>query len=100
MKILIDISHPATVHLFKNLIKELSLDDHEILVTAREKDVTINLLKKYNINYISFGPPKKGLLRKILGTIFFTYKLFKVIKRFKPTIILNSTTIYPIILKP
>ena len=100
MKILIDIGHPAAVHLFKNLIKELSLNDHEILVTAREKDVTITLLKRYNINYISFGPPKKGLLRKILGTIFFTYKLFKVIKRFKPTIILNSTTIYPIILKP
>ena len=100
MKILIDIGHPAAVHLFKNLIKELSLNDHEILVTAREKDVTINLLKKYNINYISFGPPKKGLLRKILGTISFTYKLFKVIKRFKPSIILSSTTIYPVILKP
>lgn len=100
MKILIDIGHPASVHLFKNFIKELSLNNHEILVTTRDKDVTIKLLKKYNINYISFGPPKKGLLRKILGTIFFTYKLFKVIKRFKPSIILNSTSIYPSILQP
>ena len=100
MKILIDISHPAAVHLFKNLIRILSLNNHEILVTARDKDVTFKLLKRYNINYISFGSPKKGLLRKILGTISFTYKLFKIIKKFKPSIIINSTSIYPIILKP
>jgi predicted glycosyltransferase len=44
MKVLIDIGHPAHVHFYKNTIKELEAKGHEVLVTARDKDVAINLL--------------------------------------------------------
>lgn len=40
MKVLVDIGHPAHVHLFKNMIWERERKGHEILITAREKEIT------------------------------------------------------------
>jgi len=36
MKILIDIGHPAHVHLFRNLIKNLEHKGHFVLVTVKD----------------------------------------------------------------
>ena len=47
MKILFDLGHPAHVHYFKNLIKLLEKNGNKVLIIAREKDVTQNLLKHY-----------------------------------------------------
>jgi predicted glycosyltransferase len=58
MRILVDIGHPAMYHLFKNLIREMEKRGHQVLVTAREKDVATKLLKAYNIPFIPVG--KKG----------------------------------------
>ena len=41
MKILIDIGHPAHVHLFKNLIGNLRKDGHEVIITARDKEIAL-----------------------------------------------------------
>ena len=55
MKILFDLGHPAHVHYFKNLIKLLEKNDHQVLIIAREKDVTHSLLKSYKMRlYICF----------------------------------------------
>ena len=53
MKIFVDIGHPAHVHYFKNLIFNLKHKGHEFLITAREKDVSQELLDNYDIPYIS-----------------------------------------------
>jgi predicted glycosyltransferase len=44
MKILIDIGHPADVHLFKHMVWKLAKKGHEIKITCRDKDVTVDLL--------------------------------------------------------
>ena len=49
MNILFDINHPAHVHFFKNAIKILENSNHNIIITAREKEMTTYLLGKYNI---------------------------------------------------
>ena len=51
MKIFVDIGHPAHVHYFKTLIFNLKHKGHEFLITAREKDVSQELLDNYNIPY-------------------------------------------------
>lgn len=51
MKIIYTIQHPAHVHLFRNSIKELEKGGHEIHTFVREKDVNIELLSKYDIDY-------------------------------------------------
>ena len=49
MKILFDLGHPAHVHYFKNLIKVLEKNGNQIMIIARKKDVTHNLLKIYKM---------------------------------------------------
>ena len=44
MNILIDIIHPAHVHFFRHAISEFEKRGHKVAVTARQKDVTIELL--------------------------------------------------------
>ena len=62
MKIFIDIGHPAHVHYFKNLVYNLKKSGHDLFITAREKDVTHQLLDNYNIPYTSRGKGKSSLV--------------------------------------
>lgn len=91
MKYLIDIGHPAHVHYFKNITLILTRKGHEVLFTCRDKDITIQLLKAYNLNYISFGTPFKSLPGKLFGLIYFTLRFMSVSFKFKPDMILNAT---------
>ncbi|CAG0951503.1 MAG: DUF354 domain-containing protein [Candidatus Methanoperedens sp.] len=87
MKIMIDIGHPAHVHFFKNTIWALEKNGHEVMVTARDKDVAVDLLKAYNIPHIvlsSMGSGKIGLVKEWLIR---DYKLLILAKKFKPDII-------------
>lgn len=91
MKILLDIGHPAHVHYLKNLALEMQKRGHEFLFTTRKKEVTEDLLKKYNLNYISFGPSYKSKIGKIFGLLRFSYLMMVVSIRFKPDIFINGT---------
>ncbi|MCZ7355877.1 MAG: DUF354 domain-containing protein [Candidatus Methanoperedens sp.] len=87
MRILIDIGHPAHVHFFKNTIWALEKHGHEVMVTARDKDVAIDLLKAYNIPHIvltTMGRGKIGLMKEWLIR---DYKLLILAKEFKPDIL-------------
>ena len=95
MKILIDIGHPAHVHYFKNFIYEMSRKNHEFLVIARNKEVTIDLLNAFEIPFISRGRGSSGFLGKIL---YYPIALYIIIKKalfFKPDFFLSFGTIYP-----
>ena len=48
MRIFIDIGHPAHVHYFRYIINKLKMDGNDIFITARNKDVTHQLLNNYN----------------------------------------------------
>ena len=95
MKVLIDIGHPATIHLFKNLAKKLIKDKHQVLFTIREKDISLELINYYKLPYISFGKSYNGIFNKVLGIPVFCLKLIRVLRNFKPDLVLNSTTVYP-----
>ena len=68
MKFLFDIGHPADVHYFRNTISYLRERVHELILFARDKDVTLDLLKAYNIDYISKGKGGKGIFDRISYT--------------------------------
>lgn len=89
MKILFDMLHPAHVHKFKNVIKELEKRGHKVIITVRDKDVTIDLLNKYNFSYTSiskiggnfFDLFKEGFSRNI--------KLIKICLKEKPDVLVG-----------
>jgi predicted glycosyltransferase len=94
MRILIDINHPAHVHYFRNFIKIMESKGHNFLVIARDKEVTFNLLKAYNISFLSRGKGGKGFLGKILYMAKGDYLIYKAAKEFKPDIFLSFGSAY------
>jgi predicted glycosyltransferase len=55
MNVLIDISHPAHVHFYRHLRQRLIDAGAEVLVVAREKDVTLQLLEAFEIPHLTSG---------------------------------------------
>lgn len=87
MKVLIDIGHPGHVHFFKNLIWVLEKKGHEVLVTARGKEVTVDLLRAYGIKHTVLTSMKKGKMNLFLEWIIRDYKLLKIAKEFNPDLL-------------
>lgn len=94
MKILIDIGHPAHVHLFKNLSNEMLNRGHKVLFTCRDKEFEIDLLRSNNLSFKSFGKKYHTKLGKLWGLIEFDAKQFLVSLKFKPDIFLSHGSIY------
>jgi predicted glycosyltransferase len=89
MKIIIDILHPAHVHFFRNFIQEMERKGHEILITARKKDVVLELLKEYGFDFTCISELKKGGLGLLKEFVYRTYRLYKIAKKFKPDVLLG-----------
>lgn len=49
MRVLFDLAHPAHVHLYRNLIHRVRAEGGAVLVATREKDVTVDLCRAYDI---------------------------------------------------
>ena len=94
MKVLIDIGHPAHVHIFRNLAGELVKDGHTVLFTCRDKECTIDLLKAHGYLPISFGKPFKSATGKILGLFWFDIRMLLVLLRYKPDLTLGHSSMY------
>ena len=94
MKVLIDIGHPAHVHIFRNLAGELVKDGHTVLFTCRDKECAIDLLKAHGYLPISFGKPFKSAPGKILGLFWFDIRMLLLLLRYKPDITLGHSSMY------
>lgn len=96
--ILFAINHPAHYHLFKNCAQILKKKNYNILFTIKSKDVLENLLIEDNIEYINIL--KKANKRKVgskfsilfssgMDLLLKDYELYKIVKAFKPSIMLG-----------
>jgi uncharacterized protein len=94
MKILIDIGHPAHVHLFKHFAWRMKEKGHEILFTVRDKEYEIQLLTAYGFKFISFGKHYKSKFGKIYGLFKFDLRMMQVALSFKPDLFLSHGSIY------
>jgi predicted glycosyltransferase len=89
MKILIDVNHPSQVHLFKNAVWEWQTRGHDVLIVARDKDVTLELLEQYKLNYLPGTTRKPGILNLIGELIRKTILITRISKKFNPDILLS-----------
>jgi len=94
MKILIDIGHPAQVHYFRNFINIMESKGHSCFVIARDKEVTFELLKNFNIKYKSRGKGGEGSLRKLLYIIKADYLIYRFARVIKPDLFLSFGSTY------
>jgi len=95
MKILIDVGHPAHVHLFKNFIWEMKKRGHKIKICVRERDGIIGkLLKFYGFEYENLYKNVPGIFNKAIVTLINNYKLLKISNNFNPDIFLSVVSPY------
>jgi len=64
MNVLFVSGHPAQVHNFRNVRKELIKDGHHVFWLTTPKDIATNLLDVYGIPYERLHKPSKGLVSK------------------------------------
>ena len=86
MNVIIGISHPKHVYIFKNTIQELKSKNHKVLVLVSDKEITVALLERFGLDYILLGSNNKGLINKIFQSLVFTWKTIKLSISFKPDI--------------
>ncbi len=84
----IDILHPAHVHFFKNLARELESEGHKVIITARDKEISIQLLEKLNFDYHLLSRQKNGL-GLALEMITRTTRLILLCLKYKPDLLLG-----------
>jgi len=91
MRMMIGIAHPKQVHFWKNIIKNLIDNGHEVKIVAWVKDLTLYLLDVYGFKYEVVGKNYSGLLKKAYGMVESDLKSLKIAKEFKPDILLAGS---------
>ena len=83
MNVLIDIGHPAHVHLFKNLIAHFKSIGHFVYVTAREKDSVVDLLKHYDIPHEVLSVSTKNPIGMFFELLVRDLKIIRLNRKYK-----------------
>lgn len=94
MRILVDIGHPAHVHLFKNMAHEMIKKGHAFFFTVREGEQQAVLLEENGFNFKVIGTKRKGPVRKLLGIFTFSYRIYRIARHFKPDLFLSHGSMY------
>ncbi len=89
MKLIIDIGHPAHVHLFKNLAWKLIERGDKVLFTCRDREHVVHLLRTYGFVYENFGKHYKSLKGKIFGLAKNELQMLSTAIRFKPDMFIS-----------
>lgn len=88
MKFLIDILHPAHVHVFKYIHAELRGRGHKVIVTAREKEMSLRLLDASSISYTCISRQMRGIAL-VYEMFLRTWRLVRICQKEKPSLLLG-----------
>ena len=86
MRILIDIGHPAHIHLFKIFAWRMQEKGHQILFTCRDRECVLDLLRVYGFVYDNFGKHYSSVQGKIFGLAKNELQMLNTAIQFKPDI--------------
>ena len=91
MNILIDIGHPAHVHLYRNFYSEMKARGHKLIVTVKNLRSATELLDIYGIPYMLIGARGGTLAAKAIRQDQFDLSLIRIAKQFSIDIGLGSS---------
>ena len=95
MNILIDINHPAHVHLYRNVYKMLVEKGHEVLVVVKEIPSAMKLLDLYGIPYVNIGKKDDNMMRKGLDQLAYDKRLLSIVRQHHINLGLGSSINIP-----
>jgi len=89
MRILIDIGHPAHIHLFKNFAWRMQERGHKILFTCKDRECVLQLMRVYKFVYDNFGKHYSSVQGKIFGLLMNELQMLNTALQFKPDLFLS-----------
>ncbi len=93
MNILIDIGHPAHVHLQRNVYRQLVADGHNVFVVAKPTRAIIDLLNLYDIPFTPVGGNRDSLWGKAWLQIRNFFYLWHFVRKHKIDIGVQGMTV-------
>jgi uncharacterized protein len=87
MRILIDILHPAHVHFFRPFHDEMADRGHELCITARAKDRSLDLLDRFGLPYRHLSDQRSGTAGLAVELAVRTRRMLKVMAEFRPDVL-------------
>lgn len=91
MRLLFDIGHPAHVHLFRNAIRTLDSNGHEITITIREKDLTAQLLDQYGFPYSVASAARRSTLGLLFELVEHDWNVLRAAVRNSSELLLGTS---------
>ncbi len=92
LRILFDLVHPADVHFFRYAVIELMARGHEVLLTSRAKDVTIELLDGYDLPHTVASRQGRGRFGLFNELVIRNFALATITKKFKPDLLIANNS--------
>jgi uncharacterized protein len=92
MRVYIDIAHPAYAHALRHFIMEARKRGHDVIVTARDKDITHCLLNSWDIGFIDRGKGARSLTGKFSDLVLTVSRLLPAVKKFNPDLVLSFSS--------
>jgi predicted glycosyltransferase len=83
MQLLIDIGHPAHVHLYRNLYFLLISKGHKVYVTVKDIPSAKQLLDYYKIKYIDLGTKKNSITGKAIHQLRYNLVLLNIVLKYR-----------------
>lgn len=98
MRLLVDITHPAHVHFFKYAVWEWERRGHQVIITSRDKDLTLDLLDRYRFSHATLSRARRGVAGLGLEMIERGRKLWPLIRKHRPAVLtaIGGTFIAPV----
>ena len=97
MRVLIDIGHPAHVHLFRNFAHIFFQKGHQVFFTLREKEYEAELLRHAGLPFACLGRHYSSTAGKLWGLVWYNLKVLMLSLRFKPDIFLSHGSVYTLL---
>lgn len=92
MKIYLDIAHPAYFHALRNFIQIMTRHGHVFFISAKDKDINVDLLNHYCISFYNRGKAANSPLGKAFNIINSDLKLLSRVRRFAPDLIMSFSS--------
>ncbi len=93
MRILVEITHPAQVHLWRNAIGIWKARGHTVAVASRRKECLTGLLDEAGIEHVCLSRQAHGLLGLACELVVRYVRMIRLVGRFKPDVLVGECCI-------
>lgn len=91
LRVLLDINHPSQAHILRAVHDACRQRGHDVGVVARDKDVTLALLRAFDIPFQCLSKARQGRLGAALELMERELRFYRVVRRFRPHILLGTS---------